>query len=141
YVLLAVALPEILHESNPAERRKLQDGRSHQNRDARAVFANQLFFKRRASSKPQSFLVRHLVQSNVLRRSEIGPMQMAGLQILAAVANQFEKRVVGLWDPVKLAGNDTRDSRFGRDRSEARPAAPQFLVPLVAIAEVAHDPG
>ena len=140
-ILLPVALPQILHEGDPAERRKLQDGRGDQNRNARPVLANQLFFKGRAGSEPQAFFVRQFVQSDVFRRRQIGPAQPAGLQILAAVADQVEKRVVGFRNAVELAGNNAGDGRFRRDRPDARAAAPQLFVSLVTIAEVAHHSG
>ena len=119
-ILQPVALPEVLHEGDPAERRKLQDGRGDQNRDPGPVFANQLFFKRRAGAEPQPFFVRQFVESAIFRRRQIGPVQPACQQILAAISDQFEKRVVGLWNPVKLAGNDAGDGRFRRQRPETR---------------------
>ena len=67
-------------------------------------------------------------RAQVFRRRQIGPVQPAGLQILAAVSDQFEKRVVGLRNPVELAGNDAGDGRFRRDRPEPRAAAPQLFV-------------
>ena len=60
--LQPVALAQILHEGDPAERRELQDRRGHQNRDPSPVLANQLFFKRRAGAEPQAFFVRQFVQ-------------------------------------------------------------------------------
>ena len=68
-------------------------------------------------------------------------MQPAGQQILAAVSDQFEKRIVRLGNPVKLTGDDAGDRRFHGQRPEARAAAPQLFVSLVTVAEVAHHSG
>ena len=128
-ILKPVALPQILHKSDPSEGRELQHGRGNQDRDAGSVFPNQLFLKRRAGSEPQTFFMRQLIQRGVFRRSEIGPVQPARQQIFAAVSDQFEKRIIRLGNAVELTGNDAGDGRFRRDRPDARAAAPQFLVP------------
>ena len=61
-VLQPVPLPQILHESDPSERRKLQDRCSHQHRNAGTVFANQLFFKWRAGAEAQTFFMSQFIQ-------------------------------------------------------------------------------
>jgi hypothetical protein len=63
------------------------------------------------------------------------------LQILAAVSYDFEKRIVCLWNSVKLTGNDSRDRRFRRQGPETSASASELFVALVAIAKVAHDSG
>jgi hypothetical protein len=68
----SVALPQVLDESDPSERGKLQDGRSDQYRDPSSVLANQLLFKGRATPKPQFFFVCQLILRKKLRRSQIG---------------------------------------------------------------------
>ena len=139
--LQPVALPQVLHEGDPSERRKLQDGRGDQNRHAGPILANQLFFKRRAGSESQPFFMGQLVQRQIFRRRQIRPAQPAGLQILAAVADQIEKRIVGLGNPVELAGNNAGDGRCRGKRPAPRAAAPQLLVPFVTVAEIAHHSG
>ena len=58
--------------------------------------------------------------AKVFRRSEIGPVQPAGQQVFAAVADQFEKRVVGFGNAVELAGHDAGDRGFGGQRPQTR---------------------
>ena len=125
-ILHPVAPPQVLNEGDPSERRKLQDGRGDQNRNPSSVLANQLFLKRSTGAEPQPFFVSEFVQSQVFRRREIGPVKPACLQILAAVSHQFEKRVVGLGNPVELAGNNARDGRFRGNRPETRGCAAAF---------------
>ena len=83
--------------------------------------------------------MRQIVQRAVFRRREIGPVQPARQQIVAAVPDHFEKRVIRLGNMVELTGNDAGNGRFRRDRAHARAAAPQLLVLFVPLAEVAHD--
>ena len=75
--LQPVPFPQVLHKRDPSERRELQHRRGNQNRDAGPILANQLLFKRRAGSEPQTFFMRQFIQWRVFRRSEIGPVQPA----------------------------------------------------------------
>src|ERR1700687_1177854 len=79
------------------------------------------------------------IQREIFRRSEIGPMQAAGQQILAAVAYQVEEGVVGFGNPVKFSSHDASDGGFRRESPVTRARPPQFLIPLVALAKVTYD--
>ena len=138
--LRPVALAQVLHEGDPAERRELQDRGGNQDRDASPILANQLLFKWRAGSESQAFFVRQLIQRSIFRRSEIGPVQPARQQIFAAVSDEFEKRIIRLGNTVKLTGNHAGNGRLRWDGPDARATAPQFLVPLVPLAKIAHHP-
>src|SRR6185437_12501292 len=140
-ILLPVALPEVLYKRDPTERRELEDGGCDQNGDANSVSTNQFFFKWRARPESQSLFVRQFIQADIFRRRQVGPMQPAGLQILAGVADQFEKCVVCLRYLIELAGYNARDGRFGRKRPYPRAATAQLFVAFVTIAEVSHDSG
>ena len=140
-ILLPVALAQVGYERDPAERRQFQNGSGDQYRHARSVLADQFFFEGRASPEAQTLFVREFIQGYILLRRKIRPYQTAGPQILTAIADQVEKSVVGFRDAVKLSGNYAHDGGFGRYRTDAFPASPQFLIPLVTFTEVAHNSG
>ena len=140
-ILLPVSLPQVGYEGDPAEGTQFQDGRRHQHRNACPVLANQFFFKGRAGAEAQPFFVRKLIQPLVFLGREVGPHQPAGRQILAAITDEIEKRVIGFGDAVKLAGHYAGDGGLGRHRANTVPAAPQFLISFVAVAKVPYHPG
>src|SRR5579862_3080736 len=136
-----VTLSKILHEGDPSEWRKLQDRSGDQYRDASAILANQFLLKRRTSPEPEPFFMRDFVERYVFRGCQVGPVQPACLQILAAVSNQIKKSIVRLRNAIELARNDPGDGRLRRERPNTRTAAPQLFISFVTVAEVAHYSG
>src|SRR5688572_17790210 len=82
--------------------------------------------------------MRQIIERGVFRGGEIGPVQSPRHQVLTAVPQHLEKGIVGFWNTVELTGNDAGDSRFRRDRTNARATTAQLLIPFVSLTEVPH---
>jgi hypothetical protein len=116
----------------------IQYGRADQDGDAGTVLPHVLLLERRALAAPAELVDSPLVQGGVLGRRHLPPLQAPGLHVLARVADDAEKRVVGVEDALGIREQDA-DGRRRHDAPEPLLARPDRLLGPLALGHVVDD--
>ncbi len=102
------ALGEVEYEADPRGGQvTLERSAADQNRDAAAVFSDELLFIRRKGSTLARFLQGAFVQVSEFGRCHLFPIQPGSHQILGLVTDGVEKALVGAGDHFRFAEDHT----------------------------------
>src|SRR5438270_8752338 len=103
----ALALSYIQNEGRVNPFRLVERCQTYQNAGACAVCAYVLLLVSETSARRDSFFARLIVLTTIFRRGHLKPVDLSFQQLLARVADRFEKGIVGVHDlPVRLPENN-----------------------------------
>ena len=104
-----LALREINDESNPPERRRFNQHRADQDRHARAILANVLFFVRRRIAGREQLLQLAVAESVIFRRRHFAPADAARAQVIARIPHDAQESIIRFENRRIVRRNDADD--------------------------------